>query len=78
MTANRDIAPDVNRAKRRPSPRVRFQPRGDRVLGLQADELFDELAALEDEQRGNAGDAVALGGGGVAVDVELADDPAAP
>jgi hypothetical protein len=42
-------------------------------LRLDADEAFDDFAVLEDHQRGDAADAVVLGGAGCFVDIELAD-----
>jgi hypothetical protein len=38
-----------------------------------ADDLVDDLAALEDEQRGDRANVVALSDGGVFVDVQLPD-----
>ena len=45
----------------------------DGVLGDEADDLLGDLAALEDEQRGDAADAVAAGRHVVLVDVHLHD-----
>ena len=44
-----------------------------RVLVGQADDLLDDLAALEEQQRRNAADAEAPGRARIVVDVQLAD-----
>lgn len=47
---------------------------GDGGFGLEADEMINELAILEDEQSGNAGDVECGGRAGVFVDIELGDE----
>ena len=56
---------------------VLLQQGGELRLGAPSDEGFDEGAALEDQQGGDAGDVEVLGGARVFVHVELADDVAA-
>jgi hypothetical protein len=52
---------------------VRIQHFLELTLGHGADALFHHLPAFEDEQRGNAHDAVAHRGAAVGIDVQLAD-----
>src|SRR5580704_9418690 len=54
-------------------PDVLVQGLGDSVLGTVADQLFDHLAALEHQQRGDAGHFIAHGSGAVGVHVHLAN-----
>ncbi len=54
-------------------PDVLIQSLGDSFFRTVADQLLDDLASLEHQQRGDAGDFVAHGSGAVGVDVHFAD-----
>src|SRR5687768_5511334 len=57
--------------------KVLLERGGELGFGAAADDGFDEGAVLKDEQSGDAGDVVVLGGAGVFIDIELADEVAA-
>src|SRR5688572_11250244 len=65
---------NVNARGRASPSQVRLKRLRDDLLGLEADEVLDELAALEDQQGGDAFDVVRAGRALVRVDVELPDD----
>lgn len=52
---------------------VRFQPRSDYMLRLRADNLIDELAVFEDQERRDAANVELRGGARILVNIQFRD-----